>query len=452
MFNNIKKASTAMLVISMVTGCGASVGNEKVKDKELVISTYFPSPYLETVVKQFEKEHPDVEVTIEAFKEFGEPTRVSEGIEVPGQDMNPERTLENYITYLNTAFMGNTALDLLMLSWLPEYKYAQSGYLVDLTSYIEGTSQLTDKQYYMNVLKSSTYKENIYAIPVGFDVTMVGINEKAMIKAGIDEAAINGEYWDYKSMEKLLDTAPNKEEVYLQNGDANSLFHDKYGLEEEQFIQIEDKVVNFDNGQFIQLLKECKAAEDKGLLYNGEFENQAENSLFANCLGGRRYCLYQPEYIGHAGDMNYTKPRMNEEGKIELNATSEIAITKDAKDQALCWELIQTMLSEEMQKSPEVDGIPVNKNAAFMRNTETAKTLKKELRHEGLKLQKEPEEIANELKEVLEKWVSIPYIKKLVIEIDDVVYEETEQFFKGNKSAEEVAQKIQTKAYTMLNE
>ena len=47
---------------------------------------------------------------------------------------------------------------------------------------------------------------------------------------------------------------------------------------------------------------------------------------------------------------------------------------------------------------------------------------------------------------------SIPYIKKSVIEIDDVVYEDTEQFFKGNKSAEEVAQKIQTKAYTMLNE
>ncbi len=76
----------------------------------------------------------------------------------------------------------------------------------------------------------------------------------------------------------------------------------------------------------------------------------------------------------------------------------------------------------------------------------------KELKFEGLKLLKELEEIVNELNVKIEGWVNMPYIKSSASDIDDVVYEEVEEFFKGNKSAEEVAKNLQAEVYTMLNE
>lgn len=452
MNKNINKTISMLLIMGMMTGCGAATN--KSKDHEIIISTYFPNPYLEEAAKEFEKEHTDVNVKIEAFKEVGEPVKIKEGMEAPGEDKNPNLSLEDYITYLNTAFMGNSAPDLLMLGWVPGYKYAQSGYLVDLTSNIESTSQFTDEQYYMNVLKSCTYKDSIYAVPVAFDVMMLGVYEEAIAKAGLDETTFNEEYWTYKNRRELLDTVRNKEkqQLCLEGGNATSLFHNMYELESNQFVQVEEKVANFDDDKFITLLKECKQAEENGLLYSGGIEDEAKNSLFTCYLSGTTFGLYQPQYIGHRGDTNYAKPLMNEAGEICLNASQKVAITKDAKDQALCWEFIQEMLSEEMEKSPEVDGLPVNRNAAAIKNRETVKKLNKELKFEGIKLLKEPEEIVNELNMKIEEWVKMPYIKPSASDIDDVVYEETEEFFKGNKSAEEVAKNLQAKVYTMLNE
>lgn len=233
---NISKTISGLLIMGMITGCGASNATNELKDKQITISTYWPSPYLEEVAKQFEKEHPDVDVKIEAFKEVGEPIKIKEGMEAPGEDKNPNLSLEDYITYLNTAFMGNSAPDLLMLGWVPDYKYAQSGYLVDLTSNIESTSQFTDEQYYMNVLKSCTYKDSIYAVPVAFNVTMLGVYEEAIEKAGLDETTFNEKYWTYKNRRELLDTVRNKEkqQLYLEGGDAINLFHNMYQLESNQ--------------------------------------------------------------------------------------------------------------------------------------------------------------------------------------------------------------------------
>lgn len=67
--------------MSVFTDCGDTTTVDSTSDKELVISTYFPSLYLENVVKQFGKQHPDVDVKIEAFQQIGAAIQVGEDVE-----------------------------------------------------------------------------------------------------------------------------------------------------------------------------------------------------------------------------------------------------------------------------------------------------------------------------------------------------------------------------------
>lgn len=272
-------------------------------------------------------------------------------------------------------------------------------------------------------LKGDQYKNAIYAVPMSFNVTMRGVYQEALEKAGISGDLLNDEYWNLNMMKELLNASVDKA-IYLEGGSAVDVFYNLYKVEGSKFLNFEEKSAKFDSEEFITLLNECKKLEDEGKLYIGEEE--ASYSLFTGSLGASRYMLYQPEYIGSAGDTNYTKPLANEAGEILLTLTNEIAITKDAKDQELCFEFIKMAMSEEMQKDPELESFAVNKNADRAKNAETVKMLEKELKHEKIKLNKSREEIVEEVNQKVDTWANMPCVKQASEDFDDIVLEEVQ--------------------------
>ena len=450
-----KRLMTIGFSIVLLTGCipekRVSQTSAEAAKQELTISSYFPSPYLNEAAKAFQKENPQIKVTIHTFQTDGG-TIKSAGGEMTKGDDDPNHSLENYVTYLNTAFMSGQADDMILLTWLPVERYAQSGYLLDLSDYIQSDQTITEETYYTNILRANTYKNMIYSIPMSFGVNVLGCNEEAVQRSGLSRELFEIEYWDFDKMEQLYSgvSGTDSKQITLQTNSGTSIFLELFQLESYRFIDIENKNVSIDSKEFIELLERCKSFEAQGML-NKE-ENNESYSLFTNKMGESNR-VYQSHYLEKPEGISFVRPLTNTKGEIAISTGLQMSITKDAKNANLCWEFIRFMLSQEMQDSPELSGsCLVNKEANKMHQQRLVKQAVKSLKQEKLKYALSEDELLELLLKDLDKWSQAKMVKYPPSAIIDVVAEEVSLYFNEGKSAEEVAKKLQNKVYVMVNE
>lgn len=438
------------LVGSMMVGCGAntqtnssSAIGEVISECEgtIKVTTYMAGKQFEKGIEAFSKKYPNVHIEVDSYiNDFSE---IQDG-----------KTTEKYITELNTAFMSGEVGDILVLDeGMPSYKYMESGYLSDLTSFVEGENGLDNETYYKKIIDLARYKENYYCIPLDFHLPEYGINQALLEKAGLDENSFRNNTWSLEERIKAFEQIRegSKEECYIDSGTANQVFMSSHDTND--YIDVENKVVTINSEDFIKELEMYQRLVDEGYVLeepqDGEYCKIVFDGLATNeppLYNRNFYTLIDAEVAMYNYD-TVIRPIETARGGVRANWSEGLSITENATDPELCWTFIKFMLSEEYQSTLATQ--PINRKATKTR----AKELMKSAKEWGYKYTVSEEQVLEDYQKQLEDRVEmVTDVGWTDSAIWTTVMEGVSEYFEGRKSAEDVAKILQNKIEVMLNE
>lgn len=202
------------------------------KQEIVVLASLFPSETLEEAVVEFNRLGGPYHVTLESY-----------GAD-PWYTGNREENKGAYTRLDGSIASGTEKPDLLDLSYLDFYKYAEKGTLEDLSPYLE-KGGMHREDFLDNVLEGYTVNEKLICIPQEFSFCpVIGRAAEVGVEAG----------WTAEKLMGMADARPGSAVV---NGyDAVGMvsgFFGTYCL--DRFIDWEKKECNFDSEEFRGLLQ-----------------------------------------------------------------------------------------------------------------------------------------------------------------------------------------------------
>lgn len=449
-----KKIFTLITATVIFTSCTNTPKEEEavvpVDDTiNISIATYAKSSFLESSADAYMIDNPNVNITINTYA----PDVSSEVTDAENSYLiaDDTGTFEKYIKNINTSIMANddTGNDIIMMDVLPFYKYAESGYLTDLNTFISEDTEFNVDDYYGNMISSMEYNSGLYAIPIDYEGYIYSINSEYN---GIDGIAdVNGDPGlvsnQLEKGEKAVLENPDAG-MYLYK-DAYSLFKILYDENYNDFINLKDNTVNYDSEEFKNLLGTVKNLVDENVILPQQDGNMYTYFLSYDSMWTPSILM---PYFGMEDvfDGNYRLATDSTE-KAYFSAPHSLAISENSNNKDEAWKFIKYLLSEEVQSSPEI--FPVNKNALHNGfKNEIIKTLD-DAAAGGMILTDESAVIADSYISLISKWsdeLSTYHFKDATVE--QIVRLEVNSFFNNGQDVDTTAKNIQSKVSTYLNE
>ena len=347
------------------------------------------------------------------------------------------------------------------------YSYANKGLFADLNTMFEKDENISREDYFSNVLEGYEIEGKLYMVPVRFQV------ETAVGKADV---------WGEKttvSMDELLEMSKEnpKMDFLGYNCHIKSLWLSEtlcYRMEE--YVDFETGECYFDSEKFVKELQfaNCFMEEYEPYLWE---ENQLEE--IAGCRSGNIFIaeeerlsvesiqqlkgIYDDEivFVGYPG---------NSDNKGTIKTDILLGIYEDSKNKEGAWEFISFLLSKEYQETLTVYrpmyNIPLHKEvfeAAMQKAMEP--NIHKNLDGEEEEVEKigyyygENKEIYVPIYHSTKEEVDMYYdvvtnatVRRWDLQIIRIADEESQAYFSGQKSAEDVANIIQKRVYIYLGE
>jgi len=368
---------------------------------EITVSAYDALTYgrrLNAAAKAFEAKYPGTKINVETFSTMPEiKTSSSEdgsmSVAVMVSENDPEAE-QNYLRALNTEMMGGGGADVLAMDVLPYHKYADAGQLLDLQTLMNADETFREDDYYMNVVNAMKYNGGQYVMPIDFsfmyltyDTTLLNDAQKAAIEAKrgftYDELITIGEM-AFDANEKLAMFEDNKTELFAK----------LFGMNLVDYLDLANKTCDFTSGAFEALLEKVAQYEADGYLMPMPDWSAMETGGFMEAMeamrqGGGTEVYFSTEMsyglLNHfntsedgaqiffsTGTGGTSKDNheiaglllMDSNGQAEVQFQEAYGINANTENPRLAWEFVKFMLSEEMQLSMSMMGMPVNKAAS----------------------------------------------------------------------------------------
>ncbi|MBP1995727.1 ABC transporter substrate-binding protein [Paenibacillus eucommiae] len=436
---------TIVLLLSACSGNGgdaAPKGETEGGKKTVVISVMRKDRFLESAARTFEEQHQNIHIEVKEYK-------ASESSGDGGMNMEAISLadVEKYVQSVTTQVISGKGSDLILMSELPQDKFVAKKLLVNLKDLLSKDSSIDQSALYTNILKASQDGDGLYAIPLSFSVAMFQGNTGLLKKANISVDSNEPWSWiQFKEVAKKLKQQGDAEKFI--NMDPTSLLFDYV---EDNYTQLVGQgKPNFDSDLFRNMMNEIKSMYDEGLLSDGmSFDSYQAAFQSAD--------IYSPEQAltVQKGMDYYQKPSASgEKNGAPFKAAYSLGINSKSEVQQEAWEFIKFLLSDKMQASPNLMGIPMNKDITNKRLQDTLQKIEngtletmmpKEMLPDGETVKKRIEEVEKQISEAGFRRFSD--MKVLMIAM-----EEFNSFMSGQKSAEEVSKLIQNRVKTYLNE
>ncbi len=440
-----------MLLTSACSGNGGDVPrNESTGDanrlteggkKTVVVSVLQNNRFLETAVRLFEEKHKDIQIEIKEYK-------ASEGTESGmAREALSLADIEKYVQSVTTQVISGKGSDLILMNNLPQDKFVDKKLLVDLNDLIASDSSFDQNALYTNILKAAQDGDGLYVMPLSFSLETVQGNTRILEKENITVDRHEPWSWsEFRDVAKKLKQQADSEGYY--NLGMSPLLYDY--VEENYTELVSQGQANFDSDLFRNMMKEIKSIYDEGLFSEG-FTADSSKAVFQMVgIFNPRAALMMPSDFEY-----YQKPSVsgNQEG-IPYKAIDSLGINSKSDVQPEAWAFIKFLLSDEMQASPDLFGLPMNQAATDVKLNEALQLIES-----GTLDLPIPEDMLPTI-ETMEK--RMEEIKKLTSEagtrrssdmkVLTIAMEEFESYLSGQKSAEEVSKLIQNRVTTYLNE
>ncbi|WP_162160602.1 ABC transporter substrate-binding protein [Paenibacillus gorillae] len=442
-----------VLLLSACSGNGGgggskdlNTGEEKPKSeqggqKTVAISVMMKDRFLEAAARKFEEQHKDIHIEI---KEYRTSQPAAEG------SMSMEAIslgdVEKYVQSVTTQVISGKGPDLMLMSELPQDKFVAKKLLVNLNDLMAGDSSFDQNALYSNIFQASQDGDGIYAMPLSFSISLFQGNTELLKNAGLSVDA--DKPWSWKEFKEAAKKLKLNDSDKLISLDPTGLLFD---FIEDSYNQLVEKgQPKFDSELFRTMLTDIKSMYEDGLL-NESFSFNSNKAAF------QMVNIFSPEQaltMPNGLDF-YQKPNVS--GQKEGSAFRPIyslGINSKSAVQQEAWAFIKFLLSEEMQASPDLSGLPMNKSVNSSKLKEISQKIETGTLETMVPADMLPDgETAKKRVDAVEKLISnAGHRRTSDMKVIMIAMEEFKSFMSGQKSAEEVSKLIQNRVKTYLNE
>ncbi len=367
---------------------------------------------------------------------------------------------------LMTEIMSGEMPDILAVGQLPYSQLAAKGLLEDLYPYIDADPDMNREDFFPNLLQALEVDGGLYQITPSFNVqTLVGASSVVGTKPG----------WTYADLQAALSKMPagcSPMDMYTTRGD---MLRTLLAADLDHYVDWGKGVCNFESQDFIELL-EFTAQFPASIPENMDWEStesriaQGRQMLTAAYLYNVEALMWNDASFGAQGCTYIGYPTNNGVGSFMV-LDSGFAISASCKNKDAAWQFLRSFVTEEGQEN--VWGIPARLDA-YQKQLDKAMEIEYEKDSEGnYRLDAKGERIPvsrggfvtedgrevyiySMTQEQADKlWEAVTSCNKLFTydeEIFDLVAQQAEAYYVGDKSAEEVSRLIQSKMTIYVNE
>ncbi len=429
----------------MQGGVFTKVNPEDIKDKRVVVlaGNYVDYEIKERIVA-FNKSNENYRIVIKEYEKYS--------------------TMEDYMAgyaQLNNDIISGGMPDILLADMNMQVEnYASKGLIADVGALIAKDEELSQKEFMQNVFDAFKVNGKLYYVIPSFNVRTM-IAKKSIVG--------DRNTWTMKDMQELVAKMP---EGATGIGDMTrtSFFYTMLQYCGSDFIDVSTGKCNFESPDFINMLKyaaelpeefnEDYWGEDYWMSYESQYRDN--KTLAMQCYIGSARDMVRNINGSFGEEISYIGfPTESGKGSV-ITANQKFALSAKSKNLEGAWEFVRYYLTDEYQKKMEW-ALPVSKDA-FMENAKAAMQNPYYLDENGEKVEYEDtfyfnnEEIPleNLSQEQVDQFVSfVESVDKQSYyneAIQNIVLEESAAFFEGQKSAENVANIIQSRIQVYVNE
>ncbi|MCM1191110.1 MAG: ABC transporter substrate-binding protein [Butyrivibrio sp.] len=406
---------SAMLILTvLLTACGA------VRDKPgegepvtLVYGTLHPEQEMNSWIAEFNLAHQDYRIEVRDY----------------GQDGTEEGLLR-----LNAELMKGEGPDLLDLSDIDAGPYISLGILTDLYPLLEADPELSQDTFMPGGLKLYEAEGHLYGISPGYRLETV---------MGRQSVLGEPEEWTVEKMCGLVEELPEGS-CFINNLGAIGFLRIVLNRGMDEYVDWEAGACAFDSDAFRELLR-LAAVMDTFPFFDDEEQAIAGGKLLANRLylsGPEEYlasaALFQGEPVSCVGFPS------SEGGGALITPYLPVGICRGEKQEA-AWEFVRSLLGQEFQEKHIRFNFPLRRDSLRKLLERSLTGAEENVSEEERFTQAD----CDTLYEILYNTKCSQIYDKNIWEI---VEEEAETFFAGDKTMEEAIQLIQNRAAVYMQE
>lgn len=399
--------------------------------------------------------------------------RHSVSVRIELRDYSEYNTEDDYsagLTKLTTEILSGKLPDILSLNGLPFSQLAGKGLLEDLYPYLDADKELNRDDFFANVLHAMETNGGLYRICPSFSIqSLIGAASVVGDKPG----------WNYEQFKEALASMPEGCTPLDQYTTRDYVLTTLLCLDMNDFVDWSSGKCSFDSQEFVDILEFANSFQADFDWENYEWSDdestqnrisQGRQMLMQSGIYSLDDVLYNDMYFG--GNSTYIGwPTNNGVGNMIYLTDGAFAMSASCANKDAAWEFIRTILLEDYQKS--LYGLPVMKSA-FDYKLKEAMTPEYEKDADGnyvLDENGEKIEISRGgmgmsdgsvyqiyalTQEQADKLLDVINGTDKVYDQNDAIYgivsEQAAAYFAGQKSAEEVARLVQSKANIYVNE
>lgn len=333
------------------------------------------------------------------------------------------------------------------------HNYISKGLFVDLTKYMEEDVDIDKDDIFPNLLEAISYKGKVCEVVPYFYIST------AIAKKSLVGDRTSWTYDDYKEFEKKLPEGTSM----FGHVTRDDIFYSMFSCNSEEFMNLEEVKCNFDSEEFMKFLDIVKDFEpysdDFWSNYDWEKERNAyrdgKTVLMSYTISDISDYKYEKENA-FGEDISFIGFPCKEGAGSALYYYNSYAISSKCKDKDAAWDFIKYFYTDEYQDTLSW-GIPALMSKYDERGEEACKPRETpdyeeavvyDLYYENDYPQITPEEVAY-LKDFI---MTVTKSESYLTDVTNIINEEAEAFYEGQKTAEEVVKIIQSRASIYLNE
>ena len=378
-------------------------------------------------------------------------------------------------TKLNTEILSGNVPDMLCLSGLNYRQLANKGILEDLYPYMDADPELQRSDFFPNVLAAMEVDGKLCSTVSSF-----------FISSALGAASVVGDEpgWTYDEFNEALASMPEGCTAFDQYVTRDSILSTCLALDMADYVDWGTGTVRFDSPDFIRLLHFANSFPSEFDWENYDWSR--EESVEERLAQGKQMLVQTSAYsIDDLFYNNYTEfmggkatyigyPTAHGTGNmISFAGDSGYAMSTKCPNKDAAWQFLRTFFTKDYQSS-NVYSLP-SRLDVFDEKAEEASTVQYQQNEEGQfllddngekipvvrttiwnKEKQETEEIyaltEDQVQQIRELILTTTKVADYDQAILDIVKEQAAPFFAGQKTAEEVAKLVQSKANIYVNE
>ncbi len=397
--------------------------------------------------------------------------RKNDKVHIDIVDYSQYNTEEDYtagLTKLQTEMIAGNMPDIVDLSGMAVNRLDARGLLEDLYPYIDADEELSREDFFPNVLQSVEQNGKLVSTVPGF-----------MVMSLLGDSSVVGDEpgWTYSEFEAALADMPEGCRAMSAYTTQDEILRACLGLDMGSFVNWSTGECNFNSEEFISLLEFAKRFP---ATYDWDDYNYETDSDMVGIATGQQMLvtagitsmddiLYNQTYFGGKPYTYIGYPTSSGTGNY-FYVNAGLAMTTACRNKEAVWEFLRVFFTEDYQKS--LYALPARVSAyeaklaeamtvSYVKNEEGGYQLDKDGNRipivratigEGtdqIQLYALAQEDADKLTEVIRTTTRTLQTDE---SITDIVKEQAEAFFQGQKTAEEVARLTQSKVNIYVNE